>query len=94
MQDGIHRRDAEHGLVGIAACEHFVFEMLLQFLIGAQLSAIVLTHVTARPDEEAARPAGGVCDAVARLRLHEPHHHADDVTRRTELSDTSRRLNF
>ena len=89
MQDAVHRRDTEHGLVGVVAREHLVLEMRPQSEICPQLPVVVFAHEAARADEEAARAAGGIDDAVAQGRLHEPHHHTDDVARRAELPDAA-----
>ena len=45
-----------------------------------------LQDVLMRVDQKSARPRGKVANALLRLRVEHLHHHADDVTRRAELS--------
>lgn len=45
-----------------------------------------LQNVLVRVDQKSARTRGKVADAFLRLRIEHLYHHADDVTRRAELS--------
>ena len=53
---------------------------------------MLLQNILMRVDEKPARPARQIANALARLRIHHLHHHADNMPRRAELSTAPRKL--
>ena len=90
VEHHVHRADAQHGGIGVIAGEHLVL-VVVELLGIDEGGFLVLVDITYRLDNKARAAHGGVADAVVLGdgRLHELHHHADDVARGTELAVSS-----
>ena len=82
----VHGPDAQHGAVHVVAVEHVVHIVVLVLAVEEDLLFAVFLEIIADRHEEAGGAAGRVADDIVGLRLHQLHHHADDVPGRAELA--------
>ena len=82
----VHRADTEHGSVHVVAEKHVVHVVVLLLAVEENFFLAVLLQVFARRDQEARSTAGRVADHVIGFRVHQLHHHADNVAWGTELA--------
>ena len=85
MQHHIHRTDTKHGLVCIIAGEKTGLKVS-RILRLHQLCSLVRDDVGTTLLQEAGAPHGRVKNLVFESRLHELHHHVDNVARGSELA--------
>ena len=86
MGHHVHGADTKHSAIHIVAVEHVVHVMILLLPVEEDLLLAVLLEVLARRNEEAGRAAGGIADDVIRFRVHQLHHHLNDMAGRAELA--------
>ena len=84
MQHQVHRPDAKHRLVGIETMEHLV-AVMFRILFLEQGLLVVLLHELRRLHDKPRRTHRRVANRIVQIRLHHLDHHADNVSRRTEL---------
>ena len=82
----VHGTDAEHGTVHVIAKEHVVHIVILLLAVEENFFFTMLLQVFACRNKEAGGAAGRVADHVVGFRVHQLHHHADNVARGTELT--------
>ena len=81
----VHGADAQHGAVHIEAVEHPVHIVVLFLPVKENLLLPPLPEVLPRRHQKPGGSAGRVADDLIGPRVHQLHHHADDVPRRAEL---------
>ena len=84
----------ERALLGLQPLAGEVVRKALRVVFQACGVRMLLQDVLVGVDQESCRARGGVADALDRLRVDHPHHHADNVARGAELPVTPRRFSI
>ena len=93
MQHQVHSTDAQHGEIGVEAVKHVVLVMV-GILSLEQFTLVMLLHILGTLNDESCATHSRVADGVFEGGLHELDHHADNVTRCTELTIVARGSHF
>ncbi len=86
MGHHVHGPDAKHGAIHVVTEEHMVHVVILLLAVEEDLLLAAFLQVFARRHQKAGGAAGRVADDIVGLRVHQLHHHANDMPRRAELA--------
>ena len=86
MGHHVHRADPEHGAIHVVAEEHMVHIMVFLLAVEEDFFFPGFFQILARRNKKTGGAAGRVADDVIGFRVHQLHHHADDMARGTELT--------
>ena len=89
MKHEIHRTDTEHRGVGIESVEESAL-VVLGITLLQQLGLVVFLHILGTLYNESCTSHSRIAYAILQIRLHEFHHHLNDMSRRAELSVVAR----
>ena len=90
VEHHVHGTNAQHSGISIIAREHLVPVVVEVFGVDEGVGFVIL-DISCGLDNEAGTTHGGIADAVVLGdgRLHELHHHANDMARGAELTISS-----
>ena len=74
--------------------EHFVHIVRLFLLVKENLFLVILLQVVSCRHQESGCTAGRIADNIVSCRIHQFYHHADNMTRGTELTVKPRLRDF
>ena len=89
VQHQVHCTDTQHREVGVEAVQHLVL-VVVGILLLQQFGLVMLTHILGTLDDKTRTTHSRVTDGVLQGGLHDFNHHADDVSRCTELTVVAR----
>ena len=86
MSHHIHGSDTQHGPVHIKSMEHMIHIMLFIFSVKKYFFLFVFFQIFTSSHQETRRSASRVTDDFIRFRIHQFHHHFNDMSWCSELS--------
>ena len=86
MSHHVHSTDTKHGSVHIVAMEHVIHEMISVLLIKKNFLLVLLSEIISAGNKESRGSASRIADKICRLRVHHFNHHADNMSRGSELA--------
>ena len=82
----VHGTDTQHGAIHIVAEEHMVHVVVFLLSVEEDFFLAMFFQIFTRRNKETGGAASRVADHIISFRIHQFHHHANDMTRGTELT--------